>query len=254
MTKKGGTKVYAITLVVFFLMLGMDIIMDENAVTFKGTVNGLTIILKQNADFDEIINSLLIKIDSAGKFFRGAKLAVRYRGRSLNEEEKNTIFELLKNKSGAQILSFDEDKSEPKVAPKSNGNTSERNNQIKKYTYFKGIEEGVTKFYRGTVRSGQLITFDGNVVILGDVNPGAVIEATGNIIVMGLLRGVVHAGSDGNKEAIVAALGLNPTQLRIGDIITRPPDDGKGVGTNLIPELAYVKDDKMFVERFLPQR
>ena len=71
---------------------------------------------------------------------------------------------------------------------------------------------------------------------------------------MGLLRGVVHAGSDGNKEAIIAALGLNPTQLRIGDIITRSPDDEKGVVTNLIPEVAYVKEDKLFVERFLPQR
>lgn len=227
--------------------------MDENAVTFKGTVNGLTIILKQNVSFDEIVNSLLIKIDSAGKFFRGAKLAVRYRGRTLNNEEKNTILEVLKNKSGAQILSFDEEQTENNPLHKS-VNPNERNNQIKKYMYFKGIDEGITKFYRGTVRSGQLITFDGNLVVLGDVNPGAVIEATGNIIVMGLLRGVVHAGSDGNKDAIVAALGLNPTQLRIGDIITRPPDDGKGIGTNLIPELAYVKDDKMFVDRFLPQR
>ncbi len=119
--------------------------------------------------------------------------------------------------------------------------------------FFKGIEEGRTKFYRGTIRSGQLITFDGNLVILGDVNPGAVIEATGNIVVMGLLRGVVHAGSDGNKEAIVAALGLNPTQLRIADIITRPPDE-KGTSANQVPELAYVKGDMLFVERFLPQR
>ncbi|QNU68025.1 septum site-determining protein MinC [Ruminiclostridium herbifermentans] len=229
--------------------------MDENAVTFKGTVNGLTIILKDDVSFEELVNSLLIKINSAGKFFRGAKLAVRYRGRTLNAEEREKLFELLKENSGAQILSFDEDKTEkPAAKAASNGNTNERNNQIKKYTYFKGIDEGVTKFYRGTVRSGQLITFDGNVVILGDVNPGAVIEATGNIIVMGLLRGVVHAGSDGNKEAIIAALGLNPTQLRIGDIIARSPDDEKGIGTNLIPELAYVKDDKLFVERFLPQR
>lgn len=231
--------------------------MDENAVTFKGTVNGLTIILKDDVSFEELVNSLHIKINSAGKFFRGAKLAVKYKGRTLNAEERDRLFDLLKEKSGAQILSFDEDKSEnskPVGKVSSNGNSNERNNQIKKYTYFKGIDEGVTKFYRGTVRSGQLITFDGNVVILGDVNPGAVIEATGNIIVMGLLRGVVHAGSDGNKEAIIAALGLNPTQLRIGDIITRSPDDEKGVVTNLIPEVAYVKEDKLFVERFLPQR
>jgi len=232
--------------------------MDENAVTFKGTVNGLTIILKQDASFDEVVDSMNLKISSAGKFFRGAKLAVKYRGRELSEEEKSKLLDLLKNESGAHIMSFEEDKTEiPNIPNKTqNGsgsaNAAERNNQIKKYMFFKGIDEGQTKFYRGTIRSGQLITFDGNLVILGDVNPGAVIEATGNIVVMGLLRGVVHAGSDGNKEAIVAALGLNPTQLRIADIITRPPDES---GTaNLTPELAYVKDDTLFVERFLPPR
>jgi len=230
--------------------------MDENSVTFKGTVNGLTIILKQDVSFEEIVDSMRAKVSSAGKFFRGSKLAVKYRGRELLEAEKSELFDLLVQDSGAQIVSFDEEIGETnnmvsKVLAPSNSN--ERNNQIKKYMFFKGIDEGQTKFYRGTVRSGQLISFDGNIVVLGDVNPGGVIEATGNVVVMGLLRGVVHAGSDGNMEAIVAALGLNPTQLRIGDIITRSPDE-KGASNNLTPELAYIKDEILFVERFLPQR
>jgi septum site-determining protein MinC len=225
--------------------------MDVNSVTFKGTVNGLTIILKQDATFEEVVSSMRTKIDNAGKFFKGARLAVKYRGRVLNELEKTELYNLLISESGAQIISFDEEIVETK--PQLNSNKNERNNQIKKYMFFKGIDEGQTKFYRGTVRSGQLITFDGNLVVLGDVNPGGVIEATGNVVVMGTLRGVVHAGSDGNKDAIVAALCLNPTQLRIGDIITRSPDE-KSANANFIPELAYVKDDKLFVERFLPQR
>lgn len=226
--------------------------MSENTVTFKGTVNGLTIIIKPEASFEEVVDSMRLKMESAGKFFRGAKLAVKYRGRLLNDAEKSELHELLKKESGATILSFEEEiVDNSSIIPQSNPSGTERNNQIKKYMYFKGIDEGKTKFYRGTVRSGQLITFDGNLVILGDVNPGAVIEATGNIVVMGLLRGVVHAGSDGNKDAIVAALGLNPTQLRIADIITRPPDE-KGAGTNQIPEMAYVKGDMLYVERFLP--
>ncbi len=230
--------------------------MDENTVTFKGTVNGLTIILKQECSFDEVVDSMHTKVGNAGKFFRGAKLAVKYRGRELSEDEKNILLDLLKRESGAQILSFEEDVADANnkgLEVNSNAHSNERYNQIKKYMFFKGIDEGQTKFYRGTVRSGTLITFDGNLVILGDVNPGGVIEATGNIVVMGLLRGVVHAGSDGNKEAIVAALGLNPTQLRIADIITRSPDDNSS-SVHLVPELAYIKDDKLFVERFLPQR
>jgi len=230
--------------------------MDEDSVSFKGTVNGLTIILKQDVSFEEIVNSMIAKISSAGKFFKGAKLAVKYRGRVLSEAEQSELLNLLVKESGAKIVSFDEEEGEPHNKVKnvpSLSNPHERNNQIKKYLYFKGIDEGQTKFYRGTVRSGQLISFDGNVVILGDVNPGGVVEATGNVIVMGLLRGVVHAGSDGNKQAIVASIGLNPTQLRIGDIITRSPDE-KSVSANIAPELAYIKDDILFVERFLPQR
>lgn len=229
--------------------------MDESSVTFKGTVNGLTIILKHEPEFSEILQCMRDKVNSAGKFFRGAKLAVKYKGRILNEEEKSQLLEILVKESGARIESFEEDKEQVQAVANnvSMDKPVERKNQIKKYMFFKGIEEGQTKFYRGTVRSGQLVNFDGNLVILGDVNPGAVIEATGNIVVMGLLRGVVHAGSDGNKEAIVAALGLNPTQLRIADIITRPPDEKGGVG-NPIPELAYIKDETLYVERFLPAR
>lgn len=115
---------------------------------------------------------------------------------------------------------------------------------------FKGIDEGITKFCRGTVRSGQMIDFNGNVIIIGDVNPGGEIKATGNIIVLGSLKGLVHAGSDGNKKAIVVSLNLQPTQLRIAGIITRPPDE-KGSKGLIIPELAYIKDDKIYIERFL---
>ena len=77
-------------------------------------------------------------------------------------------------------------------------------------------------------------------------------EATGNVIVMGSLRGIVHAGADGNKESVVAALNLQPTQLRIADVITRSPDV-KENKTVLIPEMAFVKDDLVYIERFLPQ-
>lgn len=228
--------------------------MTENSVVFKGTVNGLTIILKPDCSFEDIVESMKIKVSGAGKFFRGSKLAVRYKGRVLQEQEKEQLHQILIRDSGATILSFEEEVDNHVASTPATANSStERNNQIKKYMYFKGIEEGQTKFHKGTLRSGQLITFDGNLVILGDVNPGAVVEATGNIVVMGLLRGVVHAGSDGNKDAIVAALGLHPTQLRIADIITRPPDE-KGTGLSMIPEMAYIKDDMLIVDRFLPTR
>lgn len=99
-----------------------------------------------------------------------------------------------------------------------------------------------------TLRSGQIIRFDGNIVVLGDVNPGAEISATGNIIVMGALRGVVHAGAGGDENAIVLAFRLQPTQLRISNHITRPPDN-EAIETDH-PEMARIRDGVVTIEIF----
>ncbi|OPY57775.1 MAG: Septum site-determining protein MinC [Pelotomaculum sp. PtaU1.Bin035] len=99
-----------------------------------------------------------------------------------------------------------------------------------------------------TLRSGQSIHYNGNVVVLGDINPGAEIAATGNIIVMGALRGVVHAGAGGDENAVVMAFHLQPTQLRIANHITRPPDN-EAVDPNH-PEMARIKDGVVTIESF----
>ena len=81
-----------------------------------------------------------------------------------------------------------------------------------------------TLYIRRTIRSGQSISSDGNIVIIGDVNPGAEIIAKGDVTVWGILAGIVHAGSDGNNFARIRALKLNPVQIRIGEIFARRPD------------------------------
>jgi septum site-determining protein MinC len=226
--------------------------MNEGNVNFKATVNGLVIILHENSDFNEIFEQIANKVASAGKFFKGASIAVKYRGRKLNSEEEKKIVALLGNKTEAEIKSFEEDIEDTlKVQPIPNTSQSSKI-KIKKF-FFNGIDEGITKYYRGTVRSGQLINYDGNLVVIGDVNPGGEVVATGNVVVMGSLRGMVHAGADGNKDAIVVAFNLQPMQLRIADVITRSPDE-KGPRNNFIPELAFVKDEAVYIERFLPQR
>lgn len=99
-----------------------------------------------------------------------------------------------------------------------------------------------------TLRSGQIVRYDGNIVVLGDVNPGAEISATGNIIVMGALRGVVHAGAGGDENAIVLAFRLQPTQLRISNHITRSPDN-EAIETDH-PEMARIRDGVVTIEAF----
>ena len=225
--------------------------MEESIISFKATVNGLILIMHEEDDFEVILEHIQKKVATSGKFFKGASIGVKYRGRKLSDIEERKISALLAAKTGAEIKSFEEDTELPE-----RNQTPEveqtRERPKMRMLYFKGIDEGMTKFYRGTVRSGQLVSFQGNVVVIGDVNPGGQVEATGNVIVMGSLRGIVHAGADGNKEAVVAALNLQPTQLRIADVITRSPDV-KENKTVLIPEMAFVKDELVYIERFLPQ-
>jgi septum site-determining protein MinC len=83
----------------------------------------------------------------------------------------------------------------------------------------KEIATSETKFYKGSLRSGQRIEFEGSVVIIGDVNDGAEIIAEDNIVVLGALRGMAHAGAKGNEQAIIAARIIDSLQIRIGSII-----------------------------------
>lgn len=222
--------------------------MEENFITFKASVNGLILIIRDEGEFDEVCAHIEKKLETSGKFFKGASIAVRYRGRKLNKEEEQIVAELLSTKTGAEITSFEEDI----TIPEETHQEVEKPRDIPKIKimHFEDLQQGMTKFYQGTVRSGQLVSSEGNVVIIGDVNPGGEVIANGNVVVMGSLRGMVHAGADGNKEAIVAALNLQPTQLRIADVITRSPDI-KENRTTLIPELATVKGNLVYIERFL---
>ena len=98
-----------------------------------------------------------------------------------------------------------------------------------------------------TLRSGQSITHDGSVIVIGDVNPGAEVIAGGNVIVMGSVRGVVHAGVHGNTDATVTAFRLIPTQLRIAGLITRAPDMGEVDSEQ--PEVARIRMDVIVIEK-----
>lgn len=81
-----------------------------------------------------------------------------------------------------------------------------------------------SKYIKQTVRSGQIVNADGNLIIIGDCHPGSEIHAKGDITVWGALGGIAHAGSDGNKKARIRALQLNAIQIRIGDFFARRPD------------------------------
>ena len=103
-------------------------------------------------------------------------------------------------------------------------------------------------FYRGTLRSGQSLEAKNSLVIIGDVNPGATVIAGGNIIIIGALKGSVIAGTDGNQDAFVMALFMNPIQIQIADIIARNSDNKKFVKTQKEAMIAKIEDDHIVME------
>ncbi len=97
-----------------------------------------------------------------------------------------------------------------------------------------------------TVRSGVEIRHPGTVIILGDLNPGGIVVADGDILVWGRLRGVAHAGATGNRECLIMAVQMEPTQLRIADAVARSPEKSP---MQFLPEVAYVTPEGIRITR-----
>ena len=97
-----------------------------------------------------------------------------------------------------------------------------------------------------TVRSGVEIRHPGTVIILGDVNPGGIVIADGDIIIWGRLRGIAHAGAGGNRECLIMALQMEPTQLRIADAVARAPEK---LPMQFSPEVAHIMPQGIRIAR-----
>jgi septum site-determining protein MinC len=92
-------------------------------------------------------------------------------------------------------------------------------------------------YLQNTVRSGVDVRHSGTIIIMGDTNPGSSLLAAGDILVWGRLGGMAHAGLEGNRNCRIMALQMQPTQLRIADVMARPPETPPA---NYLPEVAYI--------------
>ncbi|MGI6622740.1 MAG: septum site-determining protein MinC [Acetivibrionales bacterium] len=218
---------------------------ETKGIVFKGNNEGLVIVIPDDYDFNKAKAEIEEKVQNAARFFKGAKIKVTYRGITLTPEEEEAIKSLLDEKSGAIIegISKDDESRQNTFIAKKPGKIPVSSHKL----FFSSDDVGPCKFVRSTVRSGTRIEFDGSVIVLGDVNPGGEIVASGNVVVLGALRGMVHAGSEGNRDSFIYALKLKPTQIRIAEAIARMPEDGDE--NKICPELARIKDGIIEVEQ-----
>ncbi|MEX6494800.1 septum site-determining protein MinC [Fusobacterium animalis] len=175
----------------------------SNHVIIKGKNDRLVIALDPDISFLDICDILKTKILEARNFIGNSRMAIEFSGRTLTNEEENILIGIITDNSNiviSYIFSKREDSDEEIDL--------EHLNPL--------IEEGKTHFYRGTLRSGSKIESDGNIVVVGDVNPSSIVKARGNVIVLGHLNGTVYAGLGGDDRAFIGAVHFNPIQLTIG--------------------------------------
>ena len=214
----------------------------NNYVILKGKKDRLVIHLNSEVDFLTLRDSLVEKIQEAKNFIGNVHLAIEFTNRVLTELEENVLIDLIKLNSDLNITY---------VFSESGSGV----NKKEKIKFFKAVtEEGPTKFFRGTLRSGNKIEYDGNIVVIGDVNPWAMLRAKGNIIVLGHLNGTVYAGLDDDKDAFIGANYMNPIQLVIGSTIAKPMQK-EILDTNKVDrkggfKIAYIKNNEILIEDF----
>ena len=208
----------------------------RSCVKINGEKNKILIKLNEEATQEELVESLKKKLAQLKKLYKESNMPIFITGKILKNSEMLEIRNLINSKIDVKV-DFD--------SPKTLGLQ-----EIKK-SFNKDIETSETKFFKGSVRSGQRIEYEGSIVVLGDVNGGAEIIAGDNVVIVGVLRGLAHAGAKGNKKAIIAAASIECKQIRIANIIKEMEDEYDEEGNLIIPTrktYASVEEEKIVLE------
>jgi septum site-determining protein MinC len=215
-------------------------------VDVKGIRDGILITLGEGS-WEEIQAALLTHLDEQAAFLRGAKLAIDVGSQVLKAAELGRLRGEISEK-GMFLWAVLSSSPTTEVTAQTLGLATRLSKPRPDLTAAKidtalhAGEEAI--LMQRTLRSGFRVQFKGHIVVIGDVNPGAEIIASGSVVVWGRLRGLVHAGAEGNDQATVCALDLSPTQLRIAGKIAAPPQRrGK-----ISPETAHLNNGQVVAE------
>lgn len=205
-------------------------ITNKQLITIKGTRNGLTLYLDDSCSFHELFLALdhALSVGDLEAKESMITVTVQLGNRYLHKEQEEKLRDLIRSKNKLVVQSME-------------------SNVILKQDALRWKEESDVQVLTKTVRSGQVVEVTGDLLLIGDVNPGGKVVATGNVFVLGNLRGIAHAGVDGNPEAVIVASYLEPMQLRIAHYLSRSPDyQSEGV----YMECGFIdQDEKIVIDR-----
>ncbi|MGN7388449.1 septum site-determining protein MinC [Sporosarcina sp. SAFN-015] len=192
----------------------------QHYVTIKGTKDGLVLRLDDKCAYSDMIAELRNKV-SENSLEGLAEVKVHTGNRYCNEEELKEIMNVVHESPHLRVSKI-----------QSEVITIEECNRK--------VLENQSETYIGIVRSGQVVKADGDLVVIGDVNPNGRVEAGGSIYVLGRLKGIAHAGATGNEEAVIAASWLEATHLMIADRLETMTDELTILSEQPEMECAYI--------------
>lgn len=177
----------------------------QQYVTIKGTKAGLVLRLDDKCAYSDMIAELRLKVQEDG--LEGlVEVQVHTGNRYCNEEELKEIMHIIHESPNLRISKIQSD-------------------VITMEECSRKLLENQSETFIGIIRSGQVVQADGDLVVIGDVNPNGRVVAAGSIYVLGRLKGIAHAGVNGNREAVIAASWLEATHLMIADEIETMTDE-----------------------------
>lgn len=185
----------------------------KEKVVIKGTKSGIILVLDGNVSYEELKEGVAEKFEKSAGFLGEAEKAIAFQGRELTDEQKIELIDIIQEHCKLSIICILEEDAKLEEAFQ---RTMEQ--KLMDTDYSTG------QFFKGNLRSGQVLDVETSIIIIGDVKAGARVISKGNVIILGALRGNVYAGAGGNVDAFVVALDMDPVQIRIADTIARSPD------------------------------
>lgn len=209
----------------------------KDAVLIKSFPNGITLLMREDASMEEILQELTVKFTEARNFFGSSTMALSMEGRKMTETEEILILDTIRVNSNVRIaciVGHDDD---------TNKNFIKALQHMDKK--LSGTEGG--QFYKGTLKNREVIETENSIVVLGDVYPGSAVFSAGNIIILGGLYGEAYAGGDGREDAYIVALEMEPERLKIGDFKykTNAKQLKWGIHPKVQPKIAHLKGGKI---------
>lgn len=231
---------------------------QREQINIKGIREGLLLTIADDVSFDEMIAILQTELDAKEAFLRGSAITLQVGLRPLRQGQLIKLQKLFERHNlPLRAILTDEESTriaarELGFATRLSGSQTDLNGQIVVHEVPMQEPEKCDTLPGGlvlkeTLRSGRRVYHEGDVIVIGDVNPGSEIIAGGDVIVWGRLRGLVHAGALGNDTAVICALELSPTQLRIYDQIAIAPTEKE---QSPKPEMAFIKDGQIIAEQW----